>query len=100
MATRTPQQLTLREKLSEAERLTRELIHHVEHGFIPKTQLLRRTTRQGGTAADAGEITDLTVRSTAEKVLESDQFTRQVCDQLNSVLGAIRDDVEHLQGRK
>ncbi|MCA9078899.1 MAG: hypothetical protein KDA58_00010 [Planctomycetaceae bacterium] len=94
-----PDQMTLREKLSEAERLTRELIHHVEHGFIPKAHQLRRITRYKSGDDEHSDITDHTVRSTAEKVLESDQFTRQVCEQLNGVLKSVQADVERLQGR-
>jgi hypothetical protein len=94
---RSPSQLTLREKLSEAERLTRELMDHVEKGFIPRAHELRRVTRQGG---DSEEIADLTVRSTAEKFLESDQFARNLCGQLQEVLGLIQADIEKLQGRR
>ncbi|MCA9046864.1 MAG: hypothetical protein KDA69_21215 [Planctomycetaceae bacterium] len=95
---RSPQQLTLREKLSEAEKLTRELMHHVEHGFIPKSHDLRRVTRQTSDP-NAEEVSDLTVRNTAAKTLESDQYTRKLCEQLNSMLRYIQDDIERLQGR-
>ena len=94
---RPPSQLTLREKLSEAERLTRELIDHVEKGFIPRAHELRRVTRHGG---DSEEVADLTVRSTAEKFTESDQFTRNLSAQLQEVLGLIQADIEVLQGRR
>lgn len=98
---RTPQQMTFREKLSEAERLTRELIHHVEHGFIPKAHEVRRVTRQGGgEAAAADEVSDMTVRSTTQRALESDRYTRNQCGQLNEVIRLIQEDIARLHGRK
>ncbi len=96
---RSPSELTLREKLSEAEKMTRELIHHVEKGFIPKAHDLRRLTRQTSDP-NAEEVTDLTVRAVADQTVQSDQYTRKLCEQLNAMLRCIQDDVEHLQGRK
>lgn len=87
--------MTLREKLSEADKLARELIHHLEHGFIPKVHSLRRTARSGmGQSEHADEeVTDVTIRSTVEGVLQSDDFTRNVSDQLTQLLTAIDRDV-------
>ena len=55
--------LTLRKKLNEAERIIRELVHHVEHGYIPKAHLTRRTARKGNDPKEQAEITDKTIRS-------------------------------------
>jgi hypothetical protein len=92
--------MTLRQKLSEADKLSRELIHHLEHGFIPKAHLLRRTARQGTdpTATEQGEVTDLTIRSTVETVLNSDDFSRQVSGQLVEYLESIDRDVQRIFG--
>lgn len=84
--------MSLRDKLNEADRLARELIHHLEHGFIPKAHVLRRTARQGSDPAEQGDVTDLTIRSTVDTVLTSDTFTRQVTDQLNRVLSSIHEE--------
>ncbi|MCA8994511.1 MAG: hypothetical protein KDA88_21210, partial [Planctomycetaceae bacterium] len=59
---------------------------------------LRRVTRQTSDP-NAEEVSDLTVRNTAAKTLESDQYTRKLCEQLNSMLRYIQDDIERLQGR-
>lgn len=95
---RSPQSMTLREKLIEAERLTRELIHHLEHGFVPKAHVLRRTARQGNEASH-DDITDITVRSTVDRVFEADDFSRQLSDQLQMFLNSIDMDVRKLTGR-
>ncbi len=90
--------MTLRNKLNEAERLIRELIHHVEHGYVPKAHLLRRTARKGNDPKDQHEITDMTVRNSVDKVLQSDLFSRQLCDQLQEFLGSIEQDVNKIIG--
>lgn len=90
--------MTLRQKLSEADKLVRELTHHLEHGFIPKAHVLRRTARQGSDSGDDPDVTDLTVRSTVETVMNSDKFTRQLTDRLSRFLAAIEGDVEKILG--
>ena len=92
--------MTLREKLSESERLTRELIHHLEHGFIPKAHALRRLAREANDPATADEITDVTIRTNVATVVETDDFTRTVSEQLTPVLQSIRQDVERILGRE
>lgn len=90
--------MTLRQKLNEADKLSRELIHHLEHGFIPKAHVLRRTARQGNDPTEILDTTDRTIRTTADGVVASDQFTRQVTEQLNDVLAAIDKDVQRNLG--
>lgn len=92
------QDMTLRNKLNEAERLIRELIHHLEHGFIPKAHISRRTARKGNDPKEQSDITDMTVRSAVEKTLTSDDFTRQLCTQLDEYLESIQDDVKKVIG--
>ncbi len=90
--------LTLRNKLNESERLIRELIHHLEHGYVPKAHLLRRTARKGNDPKDQKDITDLTIRSAVEKVLDSDDFSLQLCDQLSDYLASIEKDLNRIIG--
>ena len=89
---------TLRNKLNEAERLTRELIHHVEHGFIPKARELRRTARHGNKPTEQDQITDTTIRSSVEKVVKSDDFTRKLCQELSDYLQSIDKDMDRIIG--
>lgn len=89
---------TLREKLSEAEKLARELIHHLEHGFIPKVHTLRRLARQGLDPTDAEEVSDRSFRSQVDEVISSDDFTRRVYTQFDSYLSGIQQDVRRITG--
>ena len=93
-----PADRTLREKLSEAEKLARELIHHLEHGFIPKVHALRRLARQGLDPTDADEVSDRSFRSQVDEVLSSDDFTRRVYKQFDTYLTGIQQDVRQITG--
>jgi len=88
----SPNGMTLRQKLMEADKLTRELMDHLERGFIPKAHALRRVTRHGSEVENES-ITDLTVRSTADLVLDSAAFTQELALGLEGFLTAIDADV-------
>lgn len=96
---RSLEQMTLRKKLSETERIVRELIHHLEHGFIPRAHSLRRTARRGNHSEEQHEITDQTVRSEVEKVVVADDFSRQLQEQLIQFSTSIEKDVNQIIGR-
>ena len=87
----SPNGMTLRQKLMEADKLTRELIDHLDRGFLPKAHNLRRITRHGSEGDES--TTDLTVRSTADQVLESASFTVNVAQGLEQFLIAIDDEM-------
>jgi hypothetical protein len=84
----SPNGMTLRQKLMEADRLTRELMDHLERGFVPKVHNLRRVTRHGS-EVDNETVTDLTVRSTADLVLDSASFTAELAKGLEQFLTSI-----------
>ena len=94
MSDRPVESLTLRQKLIDAEKLARELVEHLERGFIPKVHQLRRTARRAANPEHQGEIKDLTVRNTVDQVLKSDDYTRQLGDRAISLLNAIDTDVQ------
>ena len=83
--------LTLREKLIDTERLTRELSQHLEQGFIPKVQALRRVTRTAEGATE--ETTDATVRNTVTSILESETFATELSTRLNQYVVSIETEV-------
>ena len=93
MSERPLESLTLREKLIEAEKLTRELTDHLERGFIPKSHELRRTARRGNEPDHQDEIKDVTIRSLVNGVLHSDDYTRQLCERERNLLAAIDREV-------
>ena len=86
-------QLTLREKLRDAAHVARELIEHLELGFVPKVHELRKLSRQHDPASGLPPVADVTIRSYVSAVLESDQFTAGLNDNLEKYLSSIQKDV-------
>jgi hypothetical protein len=84
--------LTLRERLTIVERLTRDLSEHVEQGFLPKIESLRKVTRQKDSVA--AEVTDKTVRDAAAIVRKSDKFTAELCAKIQECVDSIVVEVD------
>ena len=91
--------LTLREKLRDAARGVRELVEHLELGFVPKVHELRKLTRQHDPAAGATPVADVTIRSYVSSVLESDRFTAGLNESLEKYLNSINNDVSDVVSR-
>lgn len=94
MSDRPLDNLTLREKLIEAERLLRELTDHLERGFIPKAHLTRRTARRANEPDNQDEVKDVTIRSSSQELIRSDDYSRQLCERNIRMLAAIEQDVK------
>ena len=90
MVERPIQQMTLREMLSDAERLTRELTEHLDQAFIPKCHELARLVRPiNGEPPDIRALEDVTVRTQAARILEAEVFTESVFEKLAAYCQAI-----------
>lgn len=97
MAERPISQLTLREMLSEAERLTRELTEHLDQSFIPKCHELSRLVRPiNGEPPDIRALEDVTVRTQAARILETENFTEAVFEKLANHSQAIDSAVHRI----
>jgi len=83
----------LRERFTVAERLARDLIDHIEHGFLPKTAHLRRLVRSG--SGDSA-VTDKTVRDHVKRLLDTDQFTADVYARFEKWLRSIEKEVTRI----
>lgn len=94
MSERPLENLTLREKLIEAERLLRELTDHLERGFIPKAHETRRLARRANEPENQDDIKDVTIRSSSDELLRSDAYSRQLCERNIKLLAAIEQDVQ------
>ena len=92
-------QLTLREKVREAERVLRELVEHLEMGFIPKVHELKKLSRQHDPASGSPPVADVTIRSYVSAVVESDRFTGGLVESLDNYLNAIQKDVSEVVNR-
>jgi hypothetical protein len=92
-------QLTLREKLRDAEHVLRELAEHLELGFIPKIHELKKLSRQHDPASGTPPVADVTIRSYVSGVVESDRFTGGLVESLEKYLNAIQKDVSEVVNR-
>lgn len=91
----SPESMTLRQKMTEGEHLARELIQHLEQGFLPKVQHVRRLTRPHPEAGEE-ELRDVTLRNAVGEVLASDDFTRQLSQKVRLFAASIEADVERI----
>jgi len=90
MVERSIQSLTLREMLVEAEHLCRELSEHLDQSFIPKCLELTRLVRPiNGEPPDVRALEDVTLRTQAARILETDTFTEKVFQKLSEYCQAI-----------
>ncbi len=97
MVERPIQQLTLREMLVEAERLSRELIEHLDQGFVPRCHELSRLVRPiNGEPPDVRALEDVTVRTQAARILDSETFTESIFDKLAQYCRAIDEAVNRI----
>ncbi|WP_166820393.1 hypothetical protein [Thalassoroseus pseudoceratinae] len=92
--------MTLREKYKAADVIVRELIEHVELGFLPKVQGLERLVEpqeaSGVYRLQENAATDRTIRDEVGVVLESELFTDDVFDRLRALLESINGDVSEI----
>jgi len=93
-------QRTLREKIREAERVTRELREHLELNFAPKSHELKKMCRSPDDRPDAEHFADVTIRSQCSQVIQSDRFTAGLDDQAEDLYAAIVVEVEEIASGK
>ncbi|MGE0373836.1 MAG: hypothetical protein AB7I48_09145 [Planctomycetaceae bacterium] len=86
--------LPLREKLTDLEKLTRELIDHLGRGFIPKSQSLKRLARKASHPDQRDLVSDAAIRDAVASALKSDEYTRELCGKTRDYLRSIHTDVE------
>ena len=83
--------MTLRDKLNEAERVMRELMDHLDNGFIPKARSLGRSLQEHGN--DVTLISDTTVRQQAAEIIDSNRYSEKLYRRVGELLVAIDEDV-------
>lgn len=85
--------MTLQEKVKKSEVLVRELIEHLELGFLPKLKKLHKLSRVGKSRSQLEDIADLTIRNHVSQMLESEQFTEDLFEKLSTLTTALEKDM-------
>ncbi|MCA9112770.1 MAG: hypothetical protein KDA52_22650 [Planctomycetaceae bacterium] len=86
--------LSLRDKLKDVEKLTRELSDHLGRGFIPKVQSLRRLSRRATHPDQRDSVSDAAIRESVAAVLKSDEYAQELCQKTRDYLRSIQADVD------
>ena len=90
--------LPLRELFTGAERLTRDLIDHIERGFLPKCSRLNEICQPISEQSGEEEIEDITIRNHSAQVLDSEKFTHEFYENTQTYLVAIDQAVAKITG--
>ena len=93
---RAPSQMTLREMFSDSERLTSELIEHLELGFIPINDKLIRMVRPVPEGIEKRRVEDISIRNQATELLKSEDFAQELFEKLDAYLAAIDQSVNKI----
>ena len=93
---RAPSQMTLREMFSDSERLTAELIEHLELGFIPTNEKLIRLVRLVPDGIEKRRVEDISVRNQAVDLLKSEDFAQALFEKLDAYLSAMDQSVSKI----
>jgi hypothetical protein len=88
--------MTTQEKVKNTELLVRELIQHLEMGFLPKLKRLSKVTRLGRANSKLEEIGDLTIRLHVSQVTESERFTESIHERLIELIQALEVDMQNV----
>ena len=91
---------TVRELFTESERLARELVDHLENGFVPKLHALRDLVSPRRNAPDELPIEDSVVRTQTSNILTSDHFGDHLATRLIELCHAIDVGVEKIVSGK
>lgn len=88
----------LQDLCKEAERLTRELIDHLERNLVPRTREFQGLVRPTSEFDSGENVQDITIRNQARSLLESQDFTEQLYKKTSQYLAAIDREVGRLTG--
>jgi hypothetical protein len=90
--------MTLREKLKTASGVLRELVEHLDQGFLPKVRELGRMVEPLSTTGvyrlkDDTTVSDHTIRDQVAQILSSESFTDEVYGKAEQFFTAIETEV-------
>ena len=90
------QRMTFREKLNDAERLTREFINHLELSFLPQVKTLYKQVRKHRADESDVHYTDTSIRDSASQIFAQERFTHNSYLKLQAHLDSIQSELNRL----
>jgi hypothetical protein len=88
--------MPLRDRIREAERLSRELAEHLDLDFCKKIHAVRAFTRREGHGGEA--VADHTVRASVDAALSSHEYTIELIRRLDLLLDSINREAGSVVG--
>lgn len=88
--------LTLRELIIEAQKLSRDLADHLDRNFLPKVNQLKRQSQPTSDSPYPLDVEDITVRNQVKVVLESEKYTNSTYKKLHQYCKAIDEAVSKI----
>jgi hypothetical protein len=90
--------IPLQDLCKDAERLTRDLIDHLERNMIPRTREFQVLVRPDSAFDTGSQVQDITIRNQVKTLQESQEFTEQLYQKTSQYLDAIDREVSRLTG--
>ncbi len=90
--------LTLHEKFNQLEHLSRDLIQHLEKGFLPKATKLSLLLKKKAQEDDnEEEVKDITVRNQVHVLLDSERYTDQLYRKISAYCESIDRSISEIE---
>jgi hypothetical protein len=96
MAERRIEDMPLRDVFTEAERLARDLVDHLENGFLPKASGLKELVEVNEMGIGSDDIHDVTVRNHSAQLLERARFADKLYSRFDECVEAIDQKVSRI----
>ncbi|MAT15026.1 MAG: hypothetical protein CMJ46_07125 [Planctomyces sp.] len=92
--------MTLRDRLTLAERRIREFRDHLERGFLPKVSDTVELIHPTADGAFPESVKDVTLRNSVKNILTADTFTHQSAEKLIALCTSVEDEIDRILKEK
>lgn len=96
MAERRVEDMPLRDVFTEAEQLARDLVDHLENGFLPKVSGLKELVEVDERGIGSEDIHDVTVRNHSAQLLERARFADGLYSRFDECIKTIDEKVSRI----
>ncbi|QDU82012.1 hypothetical protein Pla110_37640 [Polystyrenella longa] len=92
--------MTLRDRLTLAERRIRELRDHLERGFLPKVSDTVELIHPSRNGVFPETVKDVTLRNSVKNLLAADEFTNQSAEKLVALCTSVEEEIDRILENK
>ena len=96
MAEKRVEDMPLRDVFTEAEQLVRDLVDHLENGFLPKAIGLKELVAISEQGIGSDDVHDVTVRNQSAQLLERARFADKLYLRFDECVEAIDQKVSRI----